>query len=104
MHYSWPGNVRELKSALEYAFVTCNGSVIEPNHLPPDIFLNDRPFPVEENVRIDRDDIQKRQLIEALERAGGNQSKAARILNVSRVTVWNRMKKFGIKPIRKLDL
>ena len=103
MHYSWPGNVRELKSALEYAFVTCNGSVIEPNHLPPDIFLNDRPFPVEENVRIDRDDIQKRQLIEALERAGGNQSKAARILNVSRVTVWNRMKKFGIKPIRKLD-
>jgi len=104
MQYSWPGNVRELKSALEYAFVTCNGSIIEPNHLPPDIFLNNRPLPVEEKIRMDRDDSQKRRLIEALEQAQGNQSKAARILNVSRVTVWNRMKKFGIKPIRKLDI
>jgi two-component system response regulator HydG len=104
MQYSWPGNVRELKSALEYAFVTCNGSIIEPNHLPPDIFLNNRPLPMEETIRIDRDEIQKNRLIEALERAEGNQSKAARILNVSRVTVWNRMKKYGIKPIRKLDV
>jgi len=104
MHYSWPGNVRELKSALEYAFVTCNGSIIGPNHLPPDIFLNNRPLPVEEEPRIDRDEIQKSRLIEALERAEGNQSKAARILNVSRVTVWNRMKKYSIKPVRKLDV
>ncbi|MBW2573226.1 MAG: helix-turn-helix domain-containing protein, partial [Deltaproteobacteria bacterium] len=36
--------------------------------------------------------------------AEGNQSKAARILNVSRVTVWNRMKKYSIKPVRKLDV
>ena len=50
---------------------------------------------------MDRDDSQKRRLIEALEQAEGNQSKAARILEVSRVTVWNRMKKFGIRPIRK---
>ena len=59
---------------------------------------------MEETIRIDRDEIQKNRLIEALERAEGNQSKAARILNVSRVTVWNRMKKYGIKPIRKLDV
>ena len=104
MHYSWPGNVRELKSALEYAFVTCNDSIIGPNHLPPDIFLNNRSLPVEERTRIDRDEIQKSRLIEALERAEGNQSKAARILNVSRVTVWNRMKKYSIKPVRKLDV
>ena len=35
MQYSWPGNVRELKSAFEYAFVTCQESVIQPYHLPP---------------------------------------------------------------------
>lgn len=104
MNYSWPGNVRELKSALEYAFVTCNGEVIEPNHLPPDVFKNIiDPLP-ELNSNLSTDEVQKKRLIDALEKTGGNQTKAARILGVSRITVWNRMKKYGVKPVRKLDV
>ena len=101
MSYSWPGNVRELKSALEYGFVTCNGSVIEPQHLPPDVFLNLKADPIDEKTSPNRDEIQKNRLIDALEQTGGNQTKAAIILGVSRITVWNRMKKYGIRPVRK---
>ncbi len=96
---SWPGNVRELNNVIEYAFVLCPGGVIGAQHLP-------------EPVRIDRgtrghgpgkkgtqsnEDLRKT-LVEALEMAGGNQSQAAKILGVSRVTVWKRMKKFGVAP------
>jgi len=42
--------------------------------------------------------MKRRQLIDALEQSGGNQSKAARILGVSRVTVWNQMKRFKLRP------
>ncbi len=101
MNYSWPGNVRELKSALEYGFVTCNGAVIEPQHLPPDVFQNNIQTSPKEKIDLNRDEIQKRRLKDALEQTGGNQTKAAQILRVSRITVWNRMKKYGIKPVRK---
>ena len=101
MNYSWPGNVRELKSALEYGFVTCNSSVIEPQHLPPDVFQNNLQISPKEKISFNRDEIQKRRLIDALEQTGGNQTKAARILGVSRITVWNRMNKYEIKPVRK---
>jgi DNA-binding NtrC family response regulator len=101
MEYSWPGNVRELKSAFGYAFVTCQDSLIKPYHLPPNIYRGPTPLRAETKASLNRDELKKRQLIEALEQAGGNQSRAAQILGVSRVTVWNRMKKYGVpsKPI-----
>ena len=97
LNYSWPGNVRELKSAFEYAFVTCQEKLIQPYHLPPAIFKGKKPSPTLKKTPVNRDEIKKRQLIEALESTGGNQSKAARILGVSRVTVWNRLKRFNIQ-------
>ncbi len=101
MNYAWPGNVRELKSALEYAFVTCNGTVIEPQHLPPDVFQNNSRLSQQQNIALDLDEIQKNRLIDALKQTGGNQTQAGRLLGVSRITVWNRMKKYGIKPVRE---
>ena len=100
MNYAWPGNVRELKSALEYAFVTCNGTMIEPEHLPPDVFQNNLRISQKQDITFDREETQKNRLINALKQTGGNQTQAARILGVSRITVWNRMKKYGIKPVR----
>ncbi|MGA8181037.1 MAG: sigma 54-interacting transcriptional regulator [Desulfobacterales bacterium] len=101
MNYAWPGNVRELKSALEYAFVTCNGVTIEPQHLPPDVFQNNLRISQKQNITLDRNEIQKHLLINALKQTSGNQTHAARILGVSRITVWNRMKKYGINPVRE---
>ena len=98
MDYEWPGNVRELKSAMEYAFVTCQGPQIHPNHLPPDISGNIRPFSDKKQFISDQNETKKKLLIDALEQSGGNQTKAAEILGITRVTVWNRMKRFGIRP------
>ncbi len=96
MGYTWPGNVRELKSAFEYAFVTCQESMIQPHHLPPDILRAKPSARGGKPPVINKEDIKKRQLIDALARAKGHRSLAAEILGVSRVTVWNRMKRFGI--------
>jgi two-component system, NtrC family, response regulator HydG len=99
--YSWPGNVRELKSAFEYAFVTCQEPLIQPHHLPPDL-IEKKPIKDGEIVAFKKEEIQKRQLKDALTRAKGNQSMAAKILGVSRVTVWNRMKRLGLAYTRQL--
>ena len=96
MAYQWPGNVRELKSALEYAFVIAEKGLIDPDHLPMQIAENKSIEGVNAVLYNHKDSAEKDALIEALRQTRGNQSKAARILGVNRVTVWNRMKKYGI--------
>ncbi|MGA8281316.1 MAG: helix-turn-helix domain-containing protein, partial [Desulfobacterales bacterium] len=70
--------------------------MIQPRDLPPDIIRTPTPPPTAVGAGGTRDDTKKRRLIEALEQAGGNQSQAAEILGVTRVTVWNQMRKYGI--------
>jgi len=104
MDYAWPGNVRELKSAFEYAFVTCQGNMIRPHHLPPTIFNNRRKSSVSSDRRaINREEIKRIELIEALEETEGNQSKAADLLGVSRVTIWNRMRRYGVQYKKTIE-
>jgi two-component system, NtrC family, response regulator HydG len=96
MAYPWPGNVRELKSALEYAFVVAEEGLIGEDHLPPHLCEPRHADPVSPVSFVKGDATEKSALVEALRQTGGNQSQAARILGVNRVTVWNRMKKYGI--------
>ena len=93
MDYPWPGNVRELKSSLEYAFVLADGGHIEPRHLPGALTAGTATVQAPEAVAPAG---QKELLLDALRRAGGNKSEAARILGVNRLTVLNRMRKYGI--------
>jgi transcriptional regulator of acetoin/glycerol metabolism len=96
--HPWPGNVRELINALEYAFVLCRGARIEPEHLPADVIrpsftggrLNGFSRPAGKRPGPDR-------ILEALERAGGKKVEAARLLGISRVTLWKRMKEYGLE-------
>jgi two-component system response regulator HydG len=103
MKYQWPGNVRELKSAFEYAFVTCQEPVIQPHHLPPDILHAEKIVKDVKTSAPTKQEVRKRQLVDALARAKGNQSVAAEILGVSRVTVWNRMKRYGVTYTRQIE-
>jgi two-component system, NtrC family, response regulator HydG len=96
MAHPWPGNVRELKSTFEYAFVTCRGLMIQPRDLPPDILQGTQLSAMQSRAGASKDEVKKQRLLEALEQAGGNQSQAAEILSVTRVTVWNRMRRYGI--------
>lgn len=102
MRHHWPGNVRELKGALEYAFVTCHANMIQPNHLPETIFKQQKPQSAPKRTAFNVQEIEKQELLEALDKTDGNQSKAAEILGVSRVTVWNRMKRFNIQAKRRV--
>jgi PAS domain S-box-containing protein len=102
--YSWPGNVRELKGAFEYAFVTCNSDVIEPHHLPETIYTPKRSITASKKNAFNLSEIEKQELLEVLQKTGGNQTKAAEILGISRVTVWNRMKRFGIDAKRSIEV
>jgi PAS domain S-box-containing protein len=93
--YPWPGNIRELINALEYAFVTCSGMLIDVSHLPD-------PVVSDEGMKAPRgplagDDPVKMQVIAALRQAHGEKNKAAAILGISRQTLWKRVRKYGIE-------
>jgi two-component system response regulator HydG len=94
--YEWPGNVRELRNAIEYAFVLCHGGDIGIAHLPHRI--TGRAAASEAACAPAPDtDPNRQRLVEALRQTDGNQSQAAKILGVSRVTVWKWMKRWGIQ-------
>ena len=100
--YEWPGNVRELRNAIDYAFVLCSSNCIDVKHLPAAI---GRTACDTSNNVIDKVNLGKRaELIRALRQTGGNRSEAARILGISRVTVWKQIKKFGINIPRELTV
>jgi two-component system, NtrC family, response regulator HydG len=90
--HPWPGNVRELKNILEHAFILCNQNVITRDHLPAD-------FQIQSNVfkAFDASNATEAEIIErALEKTAGNKTKAARILSMSRRTIYRKMDKYNI--------
>ncbi|MBC7359209.1 MAG: sigma 54-interacting transcriptional regulator [Desulfacinum sp.] len=104
VRYAWPGNVRELLNAMEYAFVLCRGDLIGPEHLPARIVgglaqaceWSPGPSLRAAGLKASREDGERRAVIRALEEARGNRTRAAELLGISRVTLWKRMKKYGI--------
>jgi two-component system, NtrC family, response regulator HydG len=100
MSYQWPGNVRELRSVLEYAFVIAEDGVVKPEHLPMQMTRSAPKSKVPDPILAPMPD-EKSSLIDALTQCRGNQSQAARMLRVNRMTVWHRIKKYGI-DVREL--
>ncbi len=92
--YPWPGNVRELRSVIEYAFVVCEGEVIQKEHLIPS--MRPQLFYGEKKLTREVEKGEREKVLEALKTTGGNRTEAARLLGVSRVTLWKRMKKYGL--------
>lgn len=122
--YSWPGNVRELKNTVEYAFVVCRNKLIDLGHLPESLSSIDHCGDANESklvqlvIHDSADEVApdspasgeggptrnaKDELISALRQARGNQSEAARLLGVSRMTIYKRMKKYGINISRDIQ-
>lgn len=97
MRHSWPGNVRELRGVLEHAFVIAETGPIAPDHLPASLKSPSGVRAAGElrSPPVARDE--RAALVEALRKCRGNQTRAARLLGVNRVTVWHRMKKHGIQ-------
>jgi PAS domain S-box-containing protein len=93
--YPWHGNVRELRNTIEYAFVLCKEGDIDTTHLPPKITDNGSAA-FRNHAAAQEPHREREELLNALKQTSGNQSEAARILGVSRVTVWKRIKKHGV--------
>jgi PAS domain S-box-containing protein len=94
LDYRFPGNIRELKSILQYAFTIAEKGPLDCRHLPP--HLCEQPSAKPSPALNAKGQKEKQALVHALKRTGGNQTRAAQLLGVNRVTVWNRMRKYGL--------
>ncbi len=88
--YAWPGNIRHLVNALEYGAITCRGDTIELADLPEYVFRKNTPV---RRSRYGRKRDGEKELLEALDRFGGNRTLTAKHLGISRVTLWKRLKR-----------
>ena len=87
----WPGNVRELINAVEYALVTCEGSTIGPGDLP---FATEESAPASQEGQLAR--TEQGEIVKALQRFGGNRTKAAEFLGINRKTLREKIRKYSL--------
>ena len=102
MDYEWPGNVRELENAIERACLMVEGSTIRKENLPETIIKSDDPL--RKKIEFDEISIKKAMkyaeavlIKRALEKTGGNKSKAAKLLEISHRALLYKIKKYNIK-------
>ncbi|HHN65328.1 MAG TPA: sigma-54-dependent Fis family transcriptional regulator [Nitrospirae bacterium] len=104
LEYYWPGNVRELKNIIERVMILESDEYIKPEHLPVEMLsgegalgsnTGDLDFDIP-NGGLDIELVEKKLIMKALEKTRGNQTKAARLLNLSRDALRYRMQKFGL--------
>ena len=89
-HYQWPGNIRELENAIERAMVVAQ----EPEIREEDFALR---LPVAEHTPRTLEEIERAHILAVLEDCKGNQTLASEVLNIDRVTLHNKLKKYGWK-------
>ncbi len=96
LNYSWPGNVRELENMIEHGVILSKGNAITMNELPQDILL---PILAEEKTI---EAVTKTHIFKVLEETKGNITKAANILGIRRMTLYNKLKKYNY-TVNNLD-
>ncbi|WP_035276379.1 sigma-54-dependent Fis family transcriptional regulator [Desulforegula conservatrix] len=93
MNYKWPGNIRELEHAIERAIILGKGSLISLSHIPAEIKTGTRLSQKPESVSMEHE---VKDILEALEKTGWNKAKAARILGISRKTLYKKIIKHNL--------
>ena len=104
--YSWPGNVRELENILERAAILAGNQTIQPQHLPADIGqqttqdAGEVTASTEPNIlSIPRttEAMERRLIVQALDTCQGNKTKAAKLLEISERSLWNKLNQYGLR-------
>jgi DNA-binding NtrC family response regulator len=107
LDYHWPGNIRELKNVIKKAVLLADSNHITPTHLS----LNNGHHPAQPHLQLDSKEdlslkatkenatkqIEERMIKEALAKAGGNKTKAAKMLKIDRMTLYSKIKEFQVK-------
>jgi DNA-binding NtrC family response regulator len=99
--HPWPGNIRELQNAIERALITCEGTLVTAAHLaiplPPEPI---RPPGSPESVRpaasMALDEMERKAIIDALQRTHGHKARAAALLGLTRFQLYSRLKRHHI--------
>ena len=89
--YGWPGNIRELRNTVRSAMLLATNGWITAGNMKLDLSV--RP---EENVILSEDEKERQLLVKMLEQTGNNRSRTARLLNMSRTTLYEKLKRYGI--------
>jgi len=103
LKYRWPGNVRELKNVIERAVILCQEDELQAEHLPLELqdgnspIATSREFTAFSNENDSLESMEKRHIMHVLKKYNGNKSKTSRMLNISRSTLREKMKNYGIE-------
>ena len=96
MNYPWPGNIRELEHVIEHAFIICHGRVIILEDLPTDFLelkKNEKPA---DSANRGQKALESRDIMDALDKAQWNKTKAAHLLGINRRTLHRKINQFKI--------
>jgi two-component system response regulator HydG len=102
--YDWPGNLRELKNVIKRSVLLTKGTMVEKTALPSEISItyNERAADIK-NIKESTDlkqlesALERQKIMEALEKARFNKTKAARLLNIDRKTLYNKIRAYGLE-------
>jgi DNA-binding NtrC family response regulator len=92
LNYDWPGNVRELENAIERALVIGREPEVQATDFPLQLNAGQAP-----PTGLSLEDIERAHILQVLESCDWNQTRAAKILKIDRVTLYNKIKKYGFK-------
>ncbi len=98
LKYEWPGNVRELENAIERAVILAKNSYIEVTDLPQENLLLTHQAPLGRSLA----EVERNHILNILNETGGNYSDAARSLGISRMTLYNKARAYGL-VVKKID-
>jgi transcriptional regulator with PAS, ATPase and Fis domain len=100
VNFSWPGNVRQLEHAVEHAFVLAKGDEIGIEHLPRDLLSQSSPAEVinrsHSNMQKGLQSTERAIILKCLEKHHWNKVSVSKELEISRATLWRKMKTFQI--------
>ena len=94
MSHAWPGNVRELRNVLERGLVVARGPRIEAHDLGLTV---DAPGDLVPEHPASLAEVERQHITRVLSQTGGNVTHAARILDIDRVTLYSRIRKYGLR-------
>ncbi len=100
LRYTWPGNVRELENAVERAVILCLGDTITEKELPLSLsggVVEEPEVKSASLAGLSLDMVEKQAIAQTLEEVDDNKSEAARRLGITRATLQNKLKKYGIE-------
>jgi len=98
--YEYPGNVRELENIAQRLLVQCDGEIIESTHLVEDLQSSSvSPSRVAMQAWPSLEEHEKNYILDVLDETEGNKSQAAKILDIDRVSLWRKIKRYGLDKL-----